>query len=127
MIPYGIFISEISFEDGEVRLGKVDVQGEKTQLTGARLPGTLLAGADLSGTNLQSADLTDAILENAVLTGADLRGVLGLTCEQLRSAKYPCWMFSYRDDKLDCEAEFGLNRPTPKVAHLKELRDDCTP
>ncbi|MEV4243160.1 pentapeptide repeat-containing protein [Streptosporangium canum] len=48
-------------------------------LTGADLYGAYLTGADLSGAYLSGAYLTDADL-----TGADLRGIRGITAQEIR-------------------------------------------
>lgn len=65
----------------------------EASLRGADLTGALLQGADLTGASLRGADLTgatlkDAVLAGADLTGADLTGVVGLTREQLASARH---------------------------------------
>lgn len=61
-------------------------------LGGAHLEGAILIDADLQGTNLGGAQLTGTVLNGASLSGtslegADLRGALGLTVNQVCSAK----------------------------------------
>lgn len=60
----------------------------ESDLRGADLRGAILRQADLSGADLQGADLSDAFLGGADLTSADLRGVRGLTRQQLARAAY---------------------------------------
>jgi uncharacterized protein YjbI with pentapeptide repeats len=61
-------------------------------LGGAQLEGAILIDADLHGANLGGAQLSGTVLNNASLAatsleGADLRGALGLTANQVCSAK----------------------------------------
>jgi uncharacterized protein YjbI with pentapeptide repeats len=61
-------------------------------LGGAHLEGAILIDADLHGANLGGAQLTGTVLNGADLSGmslegADLRGALGLTVNQVCSAK----------------------------------------
>jgi uncharacterized protein YjbI with pentapeptide repeats len=57
------------------------------------LGGAILIGADLRGADLGEAQLSGTVLNEANLTdtnlaGADLRGSLGLTANQICSARY---------------------------------------
>lgn len=68
----------------------IDLSG--AQLTDARLIGAFLEraglqGADLSGAKLMSADVTGADFRGANLNAVDLRGAVGLTLDQINSAK----------------------------------------
>lgn len=61
-------------------------------LGGAQLQGAILIDADLHGVNLGGAQLTGTVLNGADLSGtslegADLRGALGLSANQVCSAK----------------------------------------
>jgi uncharacterized protein YjbI with pentapeptide repeats len=58
------------------------------QLGGAIFIGADLRGADLGGAQLSGTVLNEADLGNTNLAGADLRGSLGLTANQVCSAKY---------------------------------------
>lgn len=58
------------------------------QLGGAIFIGADLRGADLGGAQLSGTVLNEADLSNTNLAGADLRGTLGLTANQVCSAKY---------------------------------------
>lgn len=89
----------------------VDFEGVNTVLTSAKLRGASLIRANLSGADLQNADLAGSRLLDADLIGADLRRVRGLTCEQLKLAKHPCWMASYRSEDLACGSEVWLEPP----------------
>ena len=60
----------------------------EAQLAGAILIGANLDGADLGGAQLSGTVLNDADLSNTNLGGTDLRGTLGLTTNQICSAKY---------------------------------------
>jgi hypothetical protein len=60
-----------------------------SDLSGSDLGGTYLSGADLRGADLNHADLTNADLrhkDELNLGGADLRGVIGLTQEQIEQS-----------------------------------------
>lgn len=64
----------------------------KADLTAADWTEAVLAGASLAGANLSNAKLVKSRLEgtdltDALLKGTDLRGVRGLTAEQLESAR----------------------------------------
>jgi hypothetical protein len=80
--------------------GKVDLVGASMRETvckdasfkGANLASANLAGAELSGTclketNLERANMSGALLVGADLSGANLMGVIGLTREQISSAR----------------------------------------
>ena len=79
----------------DAHLERTDFWGahlEGAQLWGAFLNDAKLVKAHLQGANLKEvkfarADLTDADLTGADLTGADLRNAMGLTCEQVASAR----------------------------------------
>lgn len=87
-------------EDRSLNLGRTNLCGailEEAELQNALLDDANLANAFLSGANLQVAfieyaNLRGAILDEtnlkyAILHGADLRGVIGLTQDQIDSAK----------------------------------------
>lgn len=83
-------------------------------LSGANLFWADLDGAQLSGANLQDADMRCTHMQNtalllANLMDSDLRGALGLTCDQLKSAK--AWETVLRDRTLAC----GAPIPTPPL------------
>lgn len=59
----------------------------KAHLRGADLSGADLTGADLTGADLRAVNLTGTALKGAILDGADLSGAIGLTREQLASAR----------------------------------------
>jgi Pentapeptide repeats (8 copies) len=68
----------------------IDLNG--AQLSDARLIGAFLEranlqGADLSGAKLMSADVTGADFSGANLNAVDLRGAVGLTPDQINSAR----------------------------------------
>ena len=65
-----------------------DAHLRNAQLQGAILIGADLQGADLGEAQLMGTVLNEANLKNANLAGADLRGSLGLTANQVCSAKY---------------------------------------
>ena len=70
-------------------------------LQGSILEGVDLTKADLRGANLRGAHLSEAILIDSNLMLTDLSSTTGLTCVQLRKAKY--WRVSIRD--LKCGQE----------------------
>jgi uncharacterized protein YjbI with pentapeptide repeats len=77
-------------------------------LGGAHLEGAILIDADLQGANLGGAQLTGTVLNGAdlggtSLEGADLRGALGLSVNQVCSAK------SRRGAVLDPDMETGVD------------------
>ena len=84
---------------GSAYLSGVQLKG--VDLSGAQLDGATLSGARLAGANLSGAHLDGANLSAAWLSGADLRGILGLTEEQLKMA--------YGD--ADTRLPDGLQRP----------------
>jgi len=70
-------------------LRRADLWGahlERAHLRGAHLEEAYLIGAHLEGASLWDAHLEGAYLESAHLEGVDLRGVTGLTREQLAQA-----------------------------------------
>jgi uncharacterized protein YjbI with pentapeptide repeats len=80
----------------------------EANLTGAQLKGTILLDADLKKTDLRGALLAGAILRGAELVGAnldgaDLRGALGLTAEQVCSARN--WRGALMDPQFRQEVE----------------------
>jgi uncharacterized protein YjbI with pentapeptide repeats len=81
-------------------------------LGGAQMEGAILIDADLQGANLGGAQLTGTVLNGADLTGtslegADLRGALGLSANQVCSAKSRRGVFLDPDMQTQVEAQCG--------------------
>ncbi|MBF8193848.1 pentapeptide repeat-containing protein [Nonomuraea sp. K274] len=68
----------------------------RAKLTGAFLTGANLTDANLTDADLSRADLTEANLKGATLYSADLRGVRGITEQQVRAVA-----------KVDSNTKFG--------------------
>jgi Pentapeptide repeats (8 copies)/Pentapeptide repeats (9 copies) len=95
----GAKLSEANLNKVEIGFGIEIIDSRETRfnlsyskLDGADLENADLTGADLGsanlgGANLKNATLTDAKLVDADLTNTDLRGVKGLTPQQVRMAK----------------------------------------
>jgi hypothetical protein len=98
---------------GNARLGEADLRGadlsgahlSDADLSGADLSGAHLTGADLSGADLNGANMRGAYLSGAYLYRTDLRGVFGLTSDQLIDAR--------RDDKTKLPANVAPPTPSP--------------
>lgn len=104
-------------------------------LHSANLQGAKLQGADLRLADMQLADLRGAILgieipligsvfkvanlSGVYLKSADLRGVLGINCEQLTQARD--WDESYRDEHLSCGEPIP---PSPASRNRSSLTPD---
>jgi len=92
----------------------------KVYLPGVNLAGGCFSGANFRGSclhhavmdhiNLFQADLSYTNLDDADVKEGDLRGAIGLTCNQLTSAYN--WDTTYRDDDLACDAEIPEPPPT---------------
>ena len=63
----------------------------------------VLFGADFTEAKFTGARLEGAYLDGANMRDADLRGVIGLTCEQLVTTEY--WSTTLRDPDLDCRED----------------------
>lgn len=107
----------------------------EAEIKNADLRRANLRGTDLRDANLEGSDLRDVEVEGDAFFGvlytkwhganlmeADLRGVTGLTCNQLTSANN--WEMSYRDDDLLC----GKERPAKKKQKTRNtVRRTCIP
>lgn len=96
----------------EARLQGANLIGavlESANLREAKLQGATFIFAELQGAGFLGAELHGTSLENAELQGnkpiknADLRGAIGLNCEQLIKANN--WQSAYRDPELACGAD----------------------
>ena len=77
-----------------------DADLSKARLWKADLRGADLRGADFREADLQKAYLKEADLQNTYLERTNLRGVVGITCLELRRAD--SWAEAYRDKVLAC-------------------------
>jgi len=80
-------------------------------VNGVNLSGADLSDADLSKAKLKKAKLSETNLQNAILRSTDLKGVIGLTIEQLSVVK------TLYKSKLDSEL---MEQVKEKYPHLLE-------
>jgi uncharacterized protein YjbI with pentapeptide repeats len=90
---------------------------EWAELVAADLRQTVLSGAYLSGAVLAGADLTDADVSGADIKYADLRGVKGLSADQVKKAKN--WDSALYDDTLAAQLGFGSDHNESVEDRLK--------
>ena len=76
-------------------------------LVGATLHSATLISADFSGADLSNADLSGADLSGADLSDANLKGVKGLTSEQMRSISH--WKNALIEDEMLQTIEHSLH------------------
>ncbi len=84
----------------------------RADLGGAQMESAILIDANLQGANLGGAQLTGTVLNGADLTGtslegADLRGALGLSANQVCSAKSRRGVVLDPDMQTQVEAQCG--------------------
>ena len=87
--------SEPVFENDPITTSLVGADLRNADLRQARLD-----SADLTRSDLRNARMEGANLSKAKLGKADLRGVEGLSCDQLKGAEN--WSLSYRNEELAC-------------------------
>lgn len=93
----------------------------KANLTGANLNKANLTGADLTEANFSQAELTQANLSEAIILSTDLRGVTGLTKQQLEGAQSP--FICNADLPKDLTNEISQDRDCEKLADVLHQRD----
>lgn len=84
----GMILNFAHMEEAHLNLAHLDnAHLRDARLAGAFLNGAFLRGADMRGATLRGAHVNGADFSGADLSGVDLRGAVGLTQQQLDSAK----------------------------------------